>query len=110
MYRQRSVSCRALRQPVEIMIVLTGPVGGEGSQLLFRNGADRGLKPLPQGDSRAFLTRGGWGNLVLLRRIQGIQRLADNVSRRAVARLGGFLLDACIQVGRKRDQHKKSIP
>jgi hypothetical protein len=74
------------------MIVLTGPVGGEGGQLLFRNGADRVLKPLPEWYGRAFLALRWRESLVLLRRIQGIQRLADDFIRRAVARPGDFLL------------------
>ena len=78
------------------MIVLTGPVGGEGGQFLFRDRVDRVLKPLPEWHDRAFLVPGWRGRLLLLLRIQCIQGLADNLIRRAITRLGYFLLDARI--------------
>jgi hypothetical protein len=67
------------------------------------------LKPSPNRDGGPFLLFRRRRSFLLLFRIQGVERLANDFIRRAVTCPGDFLLDACIQVGRERDWYEKNI-
>ena len=87
------------------MIMLAGSVRGQGRKFFFREGADRVLKPPPDWYGRMFLLLGWRESPLLFLRIEGIERLADDLVRRPVARFGHFLPNTCVQVGRKGECH-----